>query len=66
MLQKQFILYNVKETLQYLGKISWTTMRAMSLSSLIYSKMRRIASVDNIILMMIVGNQLYSSLSLLN
>ena len=41
-------------------------MRAMSLSSLIYSKMKRITSVDNMILMMIVGNQLYSSLSLLN
>ena len=40
-------------------------MRAMSLPALIYSKIRRITSVDNMILIMIVGNQLYSSLSLL-
>ena len=57
-------LYN-QETLQYLGKISRTTMCAMSLSSLIYGKIRRITSVDNMILIMIVGNQLYSGLSLL-
>ena len=36
----------------------------MSLSALIYSKIR-ITSVDNMILIVIVGNQLYSSLSLL-
>ena len=65
MLQKQFILYTVKEMLQYLGKISWTTVCAMILSFKIYSKIRRITSVDNMILIMIVGNQLYSSLSLL-
>ena len=40
-------------------------MRGMSLPALIYSKIRRIISVDNIILTMIVGNQLYPSLSLL-
>ena len=38
---------------------------AMSLCSLIYSKIRRITSVDNMIQIMTVGNQLYSSLSLL-
>ena len=37
----------------------------MSLCALIYSKMRRIASVDDMIQIVIVGNQLYSSLSLL-
>ena len=37
----------------------------MILSVKIYSKIRRITSVDNMILIMIVGNQLYSSLSLL-
>ena len=40
-------------------------MRGMSLPALIYRKIRGIISVDNIILTMIVGNQLYSSLSLL-
>ena len=40
-------------------------MCAMSLSALIYSKIRRITLVDNMILIVIVGNQLYSSLSLL-
>ena len=37
----------------------------MSLCALIYSKIRRIASVDDMIQVMIVGNQLYSSLPLL-
>ena len=37
----------------------------MSPSVLLYSKIRRITAVDNMILIMIVGNQLYSSLSLL-
>ena len=37
----------------------------MSLCALIYSKIRRIASVDDMIQIMTVGNQLYSSLSLL-
>ena len=36
----------------------------MSLCALIYSKIRRITSVDDIIQIMIVSNQLYSSLSL--
>ena len=35
----------------------------MSLCALIYSKMRRITSVDDMIQIMTVGNQLYSSLS---
>ena len=38
---------------------------AMSLCALIYSKIRRITSVDDMIQIMTVGNQLYSSLSLL-
>ena len=38
---------------------------AMSLCVLIYSKVRKIASVDDMIQIMIVDNQLYSSLSLL-
>ena len=38
---------------------------AMSLCALIYSKIRRISSGDDIIQIMTVGNQLYSSLSLL-
>ena len=38
---------------------------AMSLCSLIYFKIRRITSVDDMIQIMTVGNQLYSSLSLL-
>ena len=37
----------------------------MSLCALIYSKIRRITSVDDMIQIVIVGNQLYSSLSLL-
>ena len=37
----------------------------MSLYALIYSKRRRITSVDDMIQIMIVGKQLYSSLSLL-
>ena len=36
----------------------------MSPSVLLYSKIRRITAVDNMILIIIVGNQLYSSLSL--
>ena len=38
---------------------------AMSLCALIYSKIRRITSVDDIIQIITVGNQLYSSLSFL-
>ena len=38
---------------------------AVSLCALIYSKVRRITSADDMIQIMIVGNQLYSSLSLL-
>ena len=38
---------------------------AMSLCALIYSKIRRITSVDDMIQIMTVCNQLYSSLSLL-
>ena len=38
---------------------------AMSLCALIYSKIRRITSVDDMIQIMTVGNQLYSSLLLL-
>ena len=38
---------------------------AMSLCALIYGKIRWITSVDGMIQIMIVGNQLYSSLSLL-
>ena len=38
---------------------------AMSLCALVYSKKRKITSFDDIIQIMIVGNQLYSSLSLL-
>ena len=38
---------------------------ATSLCALIYSKIRRITSVDDMIQIMTVGNQLYSSLSLL-
>ena len=38
---------------------------AMSSCALIYSKIRRITSVDDMIQIMTVGNQLYSSLSLL-
>ena len=38
---------------------------AMSLCALIYSKIRRITSVDDMIQIMIVRDQLYSSLSLL-
>ena len=37
----------------------------MSLCASIYNKIRRIASVDDMIQIMTVGNQLYSSLSLL-
>ena len=37
----------------------------MSLCALIYSKIRRINSVDDMIQIMTVGNQLYSNLSLL-
>ena len=36
---------------------------AMSLCTLIYCKIRRITSVDHMIQIMIVGNQLYSGLS---
>ena len=38
---------------------------AMSLCALIYSKIRRITSVDDVIQIMTIGYQLYSSLSLL-
>ena len=38
---------------------------AMSLCALSYSKIRRSTSVDDMIQIVIVGNQLYSSLSLL-
>ena len=37
----------------------------MSLCALIYSKIRRITSVNDMIQIMTVGNQLYSSLSFL-
>ena len=37
----------------------------MSLCALIYSRIRRITSVDDMIQIMTVGNELYSSLSLL-
>ena len=37
----------------------------MSLCALIYSKIRRITSVDDMIQIITVGNQLYSSLSFL-
>ena len=40
-------------------------MCCMSLCALIYSKITRITSVDEMIQIMTVGNQLYSSLSLL-
>ena len=38
---------------------------AMSLCALIYSKIRKITSVDDMIQIMTVGNQLYSRLSFL-
>ena len=38
----------------------------MSLCALIYSKIRRITSVNDMIQIMTVGSQLYSSLSLLS
>ena len=37
----------------------------MSLCALIYNKIRRITSLDDMIQIMTVGNQLYSSLSFL-
>ena len=64
MLQKQFMLHTVKETLQYLGNAGQQCV-AMSLCALIYSKITRITSVDDMTQIMIVGIQLYSSLSLL-
>ena len=53
---KQFMLHTVKEMLQCV---------AMSLCALIYSKITKITSVDDMTQIMIVGIQLYSSLSLL-
>ena len=64
MLKKQFMLHTVKEALQYkvFGENAGQRCVAMSLCALIYSKMRRITSVDDMIQVVIVGNQLYSSL----
>ena len=48
-----------------LGENAGQLRVAMSLGALIYSTIRRITSVDDMIQIMTVGNELYSSLSLL-
>ena len=65
MLQKQLMLHTVKEMLQDLGKIAGQQCVALSLYALIYGKITKITSVDDMTQIMIVGIQLYSSLSLL-
>ena len=68
MLQKQFTLH-VSSTCQ--GNVTVFSENAgqqcfaMSLCALIYSKITKITSVDDMTQIMIVGIQLYSSLSLL-
>ena len=63
---KQFMLHTVKETLQYLGKLLDNNQQcvAMSLCALIYSKIIKMTSIDDMTQTMIVGIQFYSSLSL--
>ena len=65
MLQKQFMLHTVKETFSVFGENAGQQCVAMSLCALIYSKITKITSVDDMTQIMIVGIQLYSSLSLL-
>ena len=58
------MLHTVKATLLVFGESAGQQCVAMSLCALIYSKIR-ITSVDDMIQIMTVGYQLYSSLSLL-
>ena len=53
--QKQFMLHTVKETLQYLRENAVQQCVAMSLCTLIYSKIRRITSVDDMTQIMIAS-----------
>ena len=64
MLQKQLMLHTVKEMLQDFEENGGQRCVAMSLCALIYIKITKITSVD-MSQIMIVGIQLYSSLSLL-
>ena len=55
-----------QKTLLCLGKMrDNNVLQIVCALALIYSKIRRITSVDDMIQIMTVGNQLYSSLSLL-
>ena len=58
------MLHTVNETLQYLGKMLDNSV-AISLYALIYSKITKITSTDDMTQIMKVVIQLYFSLSLL-
>ena len=59
------MLHTVKATLLVFGESAGQQCVAMSLCALIYSKIRRVTSVDDMIQIVTVGSQIYSSLSLL-
>ena len=65
MLQKPIHAPFCQGNVAVFGKNAGQQSVAMSPYALIYSKRRRITSVDDMIQIMIVGKQLYSSLSLL-
>ena len=65
MLQKQFMLHTVKElNVTVSGENAEQQCVAMRLCALIYSKITKITSVDDMTQIVMVGTQLYSSLSL--
>ena len=57
MLQKQLMLHSVKEMLQDFGGNAGQQCVAMSLCALIYCKITKITSVDDMTQIMIVGIQ---------
>ena len=65
MLQKKIHAPYCQGNVVVFGENAGQQFVAMSLCALIYSKIRRITSVDDMIQIMTVGYQLYSSLSLL-
>ena len=65
MLQKKIRAPYCQGNVVVFGENTGQQCIAMSLCALIYSKIRRITSVDDINQIMTVGYQLYSSLSLL-
>ena len=59
------MVHTVKETLLVFGKNAGQQCVAVSLRALIYIKIRRSTSVDDMIQIITVGSQLYTTLSLL-